>query len=59
MSEDYYMVIMNGELIAERMSLTYALVLVRALMREYYAEPSIFVTVQREKDSRGVCEVSE
>lgn len=59
MSEDYYMVIMNGELIAERMSLTYALVLVRALMREYYAEPSIFVTVRRENDNKSICEVTE
>ena len=51
MRDYHYRVIMNGELVAERMELNYALVLLEALMREYYAEPGIFITISREKES--------
>lgn len=55
MIEDKYRVIMSGRIIARDMSLEYATILLKGIFEEYYAEPGLEVTIQRQSTE----EVSE
>ena len=47
MDEFTYTVLMDGNLIAEKMDLAHALILAKALFEKYYQEEDISVTIQR------------
>lgn len=55
MIEDKYRVIMGGHIIAKDMSLEHATILLKGIFEEYYAEPGLEVTIQRQPNE----EVSE
>lgn len=55
MIEDKYRVIMSGHIIAKDMSLANAVILLKGIFDEYYAEPGLEVTIQRQSSE----EVSE
>jgi hypothetical protein len=50
MIEDKYRVIMGGHIIARDMSLDHATILLKGIFDEYYAEPGLEVTIQRQPD---------
>ena len=48
MGTDTYMVLIDKSIIAMALSLEHAVVLVKALFNEYYAEPGLTISIQRE-----------
>lgn len=48
MIEDKYRVIMGGRIIAKDMSLDHATILLKGIFDEYYAEPCLEVSIQRQ-----------
>jgi hypothetical protein len=50
MIEDKYRVIMGGYIIAKDMSLEHATIFLKGIFEEYYAEPGLEVTIQRQPD---------
>ena len=49
MGTDTYMVLIDKSIIAMALSLEHAVVLVKALFNEYYAEPGLTISIQREQ----------
>jgi hypothetical protein len=50
MIEDKYRVIMGGHIIARDMSLDHATIFLKGIFEEYYAEPGLEVTIQKQPD---------
>ena len=48
MGTDTYTVLIDKSIIAMALSLEHAVVLVKALFNEYYAEPGLTISIQRE-----------
>lgn len=48
MGTDTYMVLIDKSIVAMALSLEHAVVLVKALFNEYYAEPGLTISIQRE-----------
>lgn len=57
MSEDLYTIKVENTEVAKHVSLEYACVFLKAIMREYYNGPDIRVTIEREPDL--TCEPKE
>ena len=55
MKEDFYTIKVENVKIAQHISLEYACIFLKAIMQEFYNEPDIKVTIEREPDL-AVCE---
>ena len=47
MSSEYFKVSVDGNTVAEYMPLQFALILVKAIYSEFYAEPKLTVTIEK------------
>lgn len=47
MTNEYFTVEVNGNLVAEAMPLQYALILTKAIYSEFYAEPGLKVSIEK------------
>ena len=47
MCEDYYRVLIDGLVIAEKVSLNYAILFVKTIVQEYYNDTEMTVGIQR------------
>ena len=52
MGEDLYTIKVENTEVAKHISLEYACIFLKAIMREYYNETTIQVTIMREPDMR-------
>jgi hypothetical protein len=50
MNEELYTIIVENTEVAKHVPFEYACIFVKAIMREYYNEPDIRVTIKREPD---------
>lgn len=50
MTCDYYRVVYESIVIAEKMTLETALLLVKAMFEKFYSEPSLHYTIEKMKD---------
>ena len=57
MNSNYYKIYINDELVSNYMPLQYALILVKGIYAEFYAEPNLKVTIER--DSYGTEAVND
>ena len=57
MSEDLYIIKVENTEVAKHVSLEYACIFLKAIMREYYNEPDIRVTIEREPNL--ICDKGE
>ena len=44
---DYYTVLYGGIILAEKMTLETALLLVKAMFEKFYSDPALYYTIQR------------
>ena len=54
MNENFYTIKVENTEVAKHISLEYACIFLKAIMREFYNEPDIKVTIEREPDDKCV-----
>lgn len=51
MSSEFYNIWIDENLVAQRMPLQFALILIKAIYGEFYAEPNLKVTIEKVADA--------